>query len=167
MRITGIDPGTTRIGYATLERIGGEVKLLGAETIAVAPRRGAAERLALLERALAERLARDRPDAVAVEKIYFTRNAKTAMAVAEARGIILLTAHHLATSICEYAPLEVKLAVTGYGRSDKAQVRKAVRLNLPTAVLPPGDDAIDAIALALTAIYTNPLTHRKERSKPA
>lgn len=152
--VAGIDPGTTRIGYAVVSRRANGVALLSAETIVISGRSTAAERLAALHKALRERLLRDRPHAVAVEKLYFSKNVKTALAVAEARGIILLTASDLVPSIWEYAPLEVKMAVAGYGRADKAHVYRAVRTLLPQASLPSGDDAIDAIAIALTAIYT-------------
>ena len=152
--VAGIDPGLGRIGYALLCGGPAAAELLRAETIVIPPRREAGARLALAARAIGERLRRDRPQAVAVEKLYFSKNAKTALGVAEARGIILLTAHDLVPSIWEYAPLAVKLAVTGYGRADKAQVHRAVRMILPRARLPAGDDAIDAIAIALTALYT-------------
>lgn len=153
MKIAGIDPGTARIGYAIIEGDRRVFDLVHAETITVPSRQTAAERLTLLERALAERFRRDKPDGVAIEKIFFSKNARTAIAVAEARGIILLTARSAVTSIWEYTPLEVKLAVSGYGRAEKPEVRRMVRSMLPKAVLPSGDDAIDAIAIALTALY--------------
>ncbi len=152
--IAGIDPGTTRIGYALVRGGGPTPELLVAETIDIPRKLAPADRLVALAAAIDERLRRDRPAAVAVEKLYFSRNAKTALAVAEARGIILLTARGLVPSIWEYAPLTVKLAVTGYGRADKAQVLKGVKAILPRVMLPRGDDAVDAIAIALTALYT-------------
>lgn len=153
MRVVGIDPGTGRIGYALLEWNRRTPRLIAAETITIPPRRGAAERLTALERALTERLARDRPEVLALEKLFFAKNTKTALAVAEARGIILLTAHRCVRNIREYTPLAVKLAVTGYGRADKASVRRMLRLTFPGSSLPVGDDAVDAIAVALTAIF--------------
>ncbi|MDP3727641.1 MAG: crossover junction endodeoxyribonuclease RuvC [bacterium] len=154
LTVAGIDPGTARIGYALVRGSAVAAELISAETIIIPPGVGTSGRLSRLARALEERLRRDRPDAVAIEKLYFSRNAKTALAVAEARGIILLTAHSLVPSIWEYAPLAVKLAVTGYGRADKAHVRRALRTILPGTRLPAGDDAIDAIAIALTALAT-------------
>ncbi len=152
--IAGIDPGTTRIGYALVRGGGPTPELLSAETITIPGGQAPADRLLALAEAIDQRLRRDRPSAVAVEKLYFSRNTKTALAVSEARGIILLTARGLVPSIWEYAPLTVKLAVTGYGRADKMQVYRGVQALLPKAVLPKGDDAIDAIAIALTALYT-------------
>lgn len=153
--VVGIDPGIGRVGYALLKRESGRAALISAETIALPAVREPGARLARLAQEISRRLRRDRPDALAIEKLYFSKNAKTALAVAEARGIILLTAHELVHSIWEYAPLEVKLAVAGYGRADKAHIRRAVRLALPRQNLPAGDDAIDAIAIALTAIFHN------------
>lgn len=154
MKIAGIDPGTDRLGYALIKS-GRPVELVSAETIHIGPAKEAAVRLNRLEKFLAARLKRDRPDAVAVERLFFARNTKTALAVAEARGIILLTASRFVRSIWECTPLEVKMAVSGDGRADKKQVRKMVQLIFSRAVLPPGDDAIDAIAVALAALYTN------------
>lgn len=153
MRIVGIDPGTTRVGYALLDAAGGRVRLLGAETLPIPARSSPAGRLLTLERLLRARLRRDRPDTLAIERLYFSKNAKTALAVAEARGVILLTAERHVRSIGEYTPLEVKLALTGYGRADKEQVRRMVETIFRGADLPPGDDAIDAIAIALAACY--------------
>ena len=155
-RIVGIDPGTHRIGYALLEAVSRRPRLLAAETITLPPRPTTAERLLVIERALTTRLKRDRPDGVAIEQLFFSKNVKTALSVAEARGIILLTAFRTARSIWEYTPLAVKLAVTGYGRADKEQVRRTIRALFPHERLPEGDDAIDAIAIALTAVYTTP-----------
>ena len=152
MRIAGIDPGTNTIGYALIEGERDRPSILRAETIIIPARTAAPERLRRLEQALEERLGRDRPNAVAIEKLYFQKNTKTAMAVSEARGVILLTAHRHARSIGEYAPLQVKLAVTGYGRADKSHVRRMIRALFPGHELPRGDDAIDAIAIALTAL---------------
>jgi len=151
MRIVGIDPGTHKVGYALVEHGGPTPALLRAETIVVARASSPADRLATLARALASRLRRDRPAAVATERLTFGKNRKTALAVAEARGIILLTAHRFVPSIWEYTPLELKLAVTGYGRAEKSGVRRMVHLAFPTHTLPQEDDAIDAIALALAA----------------
>lgn len=157
MKIAGIDPGTHRIGYALVEQKGSVITLIAAETITISEKT-AAERFLALERALTKRFERDSPDALSIEKLFFAKNAKTAITVAEARGIILLTASRLIRSIWEYTPLEVKMATAGYGRADKSQMRRMVRASLPHAKLPPGDDAIDAIAIALTGAYT----HRPE-----
>lgn len=153
IKIVGVDPGTNRVGYALIEQSGTGTKLIGAETITI-PAGRSVKRLSALETILRERLERDQPDVVCLEELFFTKNAKTALSVAEARGIILLTAGRLVRSICEYTPLEVKIAVTGYGRADKAQMRSMVERILPGAALPKGDDAVDAVAIALTGLYS-------------
>ncbi len=155
MRIAGIDPGTHRIGYALIEVSHRTPRLRRAETIVTSSGLGTAARLTELSRLLRGRLRRDRPDMLALERLFFGKNVKTAMAVAEARGVILLTAHRLVRSIGEYAPLEVKLAVTGYGRADKSQMRRMIHTILRDTAIPYGDDAVDAIALALTAAYVH------------
>ncbi len=153
MRVVGVDPGTTRVGYALLDMARGNAEFLNAETIAIPASASAAGRLSALERLLEARLRRDRPDVLAIERLYFSKNAKTALAVAEARGVILLTASRHVRSIGEYTPLEVKLALTGYGRADKEQMRRMVQTIFRNAALPRGDDAIDAIAIALAGCY--------------
>lgn len=158
MIIAGVDPGTSRLGYALISGDRQRAELVLAETVNIPARQNSAECLVLLERAFAERLLRDKPDGVAVEKLFFAKNAKTALAVAQARGIILLTARHHVRSIWEYTPLEVKMAVTGYGRANKNQVRRMVHSIFPRSNLPAGDDAIDAIAIALAALYLKPLS---------
>ena len=152
IRVVGIDPGTTRIGYALLERSGHAIALKTAETIRIPSRFSRAERLLLISQALEKRFRRDRPDAVAVETLFFTTNKKTALSVAEARGVILLTAQRHVHSIGEYTPSAVKAAVAGDGRADKAGVRRMARFLLPGADIPVADDAVDAVAIALCAL---------------
>lgn len=161
MKIVGIDPGLGRIGYAAINGTPRGVELLCAETITTPPGERRAGRLAALEQALTDRLKRDRPDGVSIERIFFEKNRKTALAVAEARGVILLTASRHVHSIWEYTPLEVKLAVAGHGRAAKADVRRMLRILLPHATIAPGDDTADAVAIALTAFYTHRIRYGK------
>src|SRR3989344_4972905 len=167
MKIVGIDPGAGKVGYALIDSSGHDCRLRSAETIVIPRRSSPAERLRELSEELGKRLDRDRQDAVGIEKLYFQKNAKTPMAVGEARGVILLTAIKYARSIWEYTPLEVKLAVAGYGRADKEGVRRMVRQHLRGASLPHGDDAVDAVAIALTAHRTgnpSPIATELQRS---
>ena len=152
MTIVGIDPGSHSIGYAVIAGDRYKPTLVRAETIRFAPRMPAAERLPLVAAALAERLRRDAPAGIAVERLFFAKNVNTALPVAETRGIILLTAAAAVPSIWEYTPLEVKLAVTGSGTATKSQVKKMLALTFGKDALPRGDDAADAIAIALTAL---------------
>jgi len=165
MRIVGIDPGTARIGYALIEDGRARPLLSCVETIEIPLRDLSLHPLALLEQELTRRLERDRPDALAIEKLFLTTNHKTAISVAEARGVILLTASRSISNIGEYTPSEVKLAVTGDGRADKGQIARMVRMifpEIPTRIL---DDALDAVAIAFTGLGMlgkAPLRHKSD-----
>lgn len=144
----GIDPGTRRIGYGVVEAEGNNVKLLAA---GILPIYSGEDQAALVEAknemdSLCEKYS---PDIVGVEKLFFVRNQKTGIAVAQARGVILLCAKEHGIPIKEYAPSEVKLGVTGYGSADKKAVLKMVRLILNEKDLEVIDDASDALALAI------------------
>lgn len=152
MIILGLDPGTTAAGYALIEA-GRPPRLCNAGLLAVrSPESG--ERLAELYRSLKRLIGRWRPEAVAIEKLFFAANAKTAMAVAEARGVLVLTAVLGGTTVYEYTPAEIKKTITGQGNADKAQMRKMILLTLGEArQLPAQDDVFDAIAAALTCLF--------------
>lgn len=153
MMILGIDPGTTAIGFALLES-GRPPRLTDAGLIPITSP-DTAERLAELHRGLEMLLARAKPDTMAVEKLFFAKNVKTAMAVAEARGVILLTAALRRVSVYEYAPVEIKHIVAGDGAADKKAVQKMVLMTLPeTQTLRARDDVFDAIAVALACFFT-------------
>lgn len=152
MIILGLDPGTTSVGYAIIEG-GREPRLRDAGLLAVKSREPG-ERLAELHRSLASLIKKWKPGAVAVEKLFFAANAKTAMAVAEARGVLLLTAVLAGTTLYEYNPAAIKKIITGQGNADKVQMRKMVLLTLPEAGrLRAQDDVFDAIAVALTCYF--------------
>jgi crossover junction endodeoxyribonuclease RuvC len=144
----GIDPGTRRIGYGVVDCEGGSTRYLAAGIFKIT----ATEDIAALEETKAEieRLIKEyRPRAVAVEKIFFSKNQKTAIAVAHARGVILLALQEHGIPIREYTPNEVKMGVTGYGLADKKAVLKMVRFILNKRDLKVIDDASDALALAI------------------
>ena len=147
MKILGIDPGTTRIGYGLIENAG-ELKLLDYGIIEI--ERGADRSLALAERFQAL-LQKKRPDLVAIEKLYFAKNKKTALSVAESRGILVLKTKEAGLPLVEYAPMEIKMATTGYGASDKKAVATMVKRFLKINELKGHDDAHDALAIAITA----------------
>lgn len=154
MVILGIDPGTTSIGYALIEGTRREPPRLidaGLFSISAAPR---AAQLAELQGGLKTLIQKWRPVTLAVEKIFFAKNAKTAFEVAEARGVILLTGQKAGLTLYEYTPLEAKKILTGDGRADKTQVRKMVELTLPRTITLKGrDDVFDAVALALACYF--------------
>lgn len=152
MIILGLDPGTTAAGYALIQA-GRAPRLCAAGLLAVRSLESG-ERLAELHRSLKRLIDRWRPGVVAIEKLFFAANAKTAMAVAEARGVLLLTAVLGGTTVYEYTPAEIKKTITGQGNADKAQMRKMILLTLGEARrLPTQDDVFDAIAAALTCCF--------------
>lgn len=153
MVILGIDPGTAIVGYAAIaeDPKNGEPALV--DSGAIKPKTAKhSGRLKDIHERLGRLIDIHRPEAVAVEKIFFSKNIKTALSVAEARGVIILTAEERLIRVCEYTPGEVKLAVTGSGNADKRQVRQMVRLILKQSRLPRLDDVTDAIAIAIAAL---------------
>ena len=152
MIILGIDPGTTAIGYAFIENpLAPRALTSGLLTIRAD---SAANRLKELHKELTALIDQWRPDVLAVEKIFFSRNVKTAIEVAQARGVILLTSSLAGLRVYEYTPLEVKKIITGDGNADKLQVKKMVQLTLKEmAQASARDDVFDAIAIALTYCF--------------
>lgn len=155
MIILGIDPGTTRIGYAVLNKKGNsEVDLITYGCLETKNKKQT-ERLAEISRLISDLAVQYHPGILSIEKLFFNKNVKTAFSVAEARGVIINRAHSLNLEILEFTPLEVKVATTGYGRAEKKEVQKMVCRLLNLKEIPRPDDASDAIAIGLTACYTN------------
>ncbi len=148
--ILGIDPGTTGMGYALLDR-GTEPPAILDHGIIPTPHGGTSgEKLAAIAEAIDALIASHHPVSLALERLYFNRNARTAMAVAEARGVALLCAAKNGLEVAEYTPQEVKLSVAGTGSADKKHVQRmlAVVLALPSPISQ--DNVADAVAIALT-----------------
>jgi crossover junction endodeoxyribonuclease RuvC len=151
MVILGIDPGTVRAGYGVVRREAQDARLVAAGTLQVPEGGKGADLLQSIRDSFCRLCAEHKPDMLAIEKLYFSKNRKTAMAVAEARGVILFAAKEQGLLIREYSPTEVKAGITGYGGADKRAVLKMVRLILRSPDLAVIDDASDALALALLA----------------
>ena len=149
MIILGIDPGTAALGYGIIERQRDRLRAVDYGCVVTTPDVPLGERLLAIHRALEELIATHEPAVVAVERIYFSRNAQTAMAVGHARGVVLLAAAEAGRPVREATPGEVKSAVAGYGAADKEQVARMVQLVLGMPVLPAPDDAADALAIAV------------------
>lgn len=147
MIVLGIDPGTKRVGYGIIKKEGGELRFVSAGILKV----GGGGPAALLEikNGVSKLIRKFKPEVLAIEKLYFSKNQKTAMGVAEARGIIMLAALEDDLKIEEYSPNEVKAGIAGYGFADKRAVLKMVRLILGELNLKVIDDASDALALAI------------------
>ena len=116
-----------------------------------------AVRLCMLEQGAKQIIDKYKPDEIAMEELFFAKNVKTAIAVAHARGVLLLTANKECGRIFEYTPLQIKQALTGFGRADKQQIQKMVKTILGLNSIPRPDDAADALAVALTHARTNKL----------
>jgi crossover junction endodeoxyribonuclease RuvC len=149
--VLGIDPGTAALGWGIIERTGGALRLVDAGCLETSSDLGLPDRLLAIHRYLGELIARHDPAIVAVERLFFSRNAQTAFAVGQARGVVLLAAAETGRIVREATPSEVKMAVTGSGRADKDQVGKMVAVCLGLREVPRPDDAADALAVAIWA----------------
>jgi len=157
MIVLGIDPGTAATGYGVVERDGAKLRAIDYGCLETLPTQELPERLLEIHRAVTELILTHQPVQVGVERLFFNRNVQTAFAVGQARGVVLLAAAEHGLPVFEYGPHEVKLAVTGYGRADKAQVQRMVQIVLGMAVLPRPDDAADALAVAICVAHGHPL----------
>lgn len=151
MIILGIDPGTATTGYGIVSKKKGKLSLKEFGCIKTGKALPQAERLLLIRKELNKIIRKHKPRLIAVEELFFFKNLKTAIKVAEARGVILATAAEAKTAISEYTPLEVKIAISGYGRAEKSQVQKMVKAILGLKEIVKSDDAADAIAVAICA----------------
>ncbi|MBI5467159.1 MAG: crossover junction endodeoxyribonuclease RuvC [Candidatus Kerfeldbacteria bacterium] len=150
-RVCGIDPGLARLGWAIIEVTGQHIELVAADCLETASNQPAEQRLHELYSKLLVILQQYQPTVIGIEKLYFTNNVSTGIAVGQARGMVLLAAASTHTTIAEYTPTAVKQAVTGDGRADKRQIQHMVSLLLHLKQLPKHDDTTDAIAIALCA----------------
>ena len=157
MIVLGIDPGTAALGWGVIDRTGGSLRLIDVGCLETSPSLGLPERLLAIHRFLGELIARHDPQIVAVERLFFSRNAQTAFAVGQARGVVLLAAAETGRVVREATPNEVKMAVTGSGSADKEQVGKMVAVVLGLGAVPKPDDAADALAVAIWAANTERL----------
>ncbi len=149
MRILGIDPGLAIVGFGLIEADAGRTQLLQYGTVTTPAGLPLSDRLVQLERDTEELLAQLRPDAIAIEEMFFSNNITTGIAVAHARGILLCTAAKSGIPLYEYTPMQVKQAVVGYGLAEKRQVMDMVKRLLKLRSVPRPDDAADALAIAL------------------
>lgn len=150
MRILGIDPGTGILGFGVIEASRGKYDLVDGGVIRTPVHEDDAVRLLTIYEELTDIIANTKPEMMSVEKLFFARNVTTAMTVAQARGVVLLTGKQAGITIYEYTPMQIKQAITGYGRADKKQMQEMVRVLLGLSEVPKPDDAADAIAAAIT-----------------
>lgn len=149
MRIIGIDPGTGILGFGIIESSRGKHQLVDAGVIRTPVKEDDAIRLATIYEELSDIIAQTKPTEMAVEKLFFAQNVTTAMTVSQARGVVLLCGQQAGLKIAEYTPLQIKQALTGYGRADKKQMQEMVRATLGLKEVPEPDDCADALAAAI------------------
>lgn len=154
MRILAIDPGYDRLGVAVLERQQQQDVLLFSSCVTTTKTSAHADRLGELGIAVEALFVEYEPEAVAIETLFFNKNQKTATGVAEARGVILYLAKRYGAAVHEYGPQEIKVAVTGYGKSDKVAVIDMVKRLIQNAPIKALDDEYDAIAIGITCLAT-------------
>jgi len=149
--VLGIDPGTAALGYGIVESKSGRLRMVDGGTFVTKPDASLPQRLLAIHALLDELIALHQPDLVAVERLFFSKNAQTAFAVGQARGVVLLAAAQAEVPVREATPNEVKVAVTGHGRAEKDQVGRMVAVCLGLAKPPHPDDTADALAVAIWA----------------
>ena len=150
MRIIGIAPGTGILGFGVIEIKNDNVVLLDAGVITTPAHTPLEERLEEIHNSLSDIIKENEPHAMSIEKLFFNKNVTTAMSVSHARGVAMLAGQKAGLTIHEYTPLEIKMAITSYGKADKKQVQEMVRILLKLKHIPKPDDAADALAAALT-----------------
>ena len=157
MVILGFDPGLATLGYGAINYERGRASVIDYGVILTPKDENLAVRLCMLEEGIKKVIAKFKPNEIAVEELFFAKNVTTGINVAHARGVLLLTAVKECGRLYEYTPLQIKQALTGYGRADKNQIQQMVKTFLNLPAVPKPDDAADALAVALTHSQTNRL----------
>ena len=156
MIILGIDPGYAIVGYGVIEKNEmGKVRVLDYGAINTPKEEDFPVRLAMIQDGMKSLISRFKPDAIAVEELFFNQNITTGIAVAEARGVILCTAIQNVPCVYEFTPIQIKLSITGYGKAEKKQVQYMTKSILGLREIPKPDDAADALGVALCLAQTN------------
>lgn len=150
MRILGIDPGTGILGFGVIEVEQGNISLIDAGVIKTPVHQADSDRLETIFNELSEIITSCQPQIMAVEKLFFAKNVTTAMSVSQARGVVLLLGKQHKMDLYEFTPMQIKQALTGYGKATKAQIQEMVRTVLKLQSIPRPDDAADALACAIT-----------------
>lgn len=155
MRILGIDPGYAIMGYGVVELIGNKFKVIEYGSIMTESRKNMTDRLKHIYYELMQLINRTDPDVAAIEELFFNTNTTTAIKVGQARGVSILACANSGIETNEYTPLQVKMALTGYGRADKKQVQHMTKTILNLKEVPKPDDTADALAIAICHGHSN------------
>lgn len=154
MLTLGIDPGVATTGFGLVRQLGDKLSFVECGCILTSPKDSSQQRLAKIYAEMKKLILTHKPSEIAIERLFFGENSKTAMAVGQARGIVMLAAAEAKVRLAEYTPLEVKVAITGYGKADKKQIQQMVKLLLKLSDIPKPDDAADALAIAICHLHT-------------
>jgi len=167
MRVLGIDPGYAIVGWGVVDYAGNRFSTVDFGAVCTDAGVPFERRLVDVYAGVRDILTRTKPDVLAIEKLFYQHNQTTVIGVAEARGVILLAAAQAGIPIYEYTPMQVKLAVTGYGKAVKKQVQEMTRILLHLQTIPKPDDTADALAMAITFCHTsaNQLTRLTPHSR--
>jgi crossover junction endodeoxyribonuclease RuvC len=160
LRILGIDPGIAIVGFGVIDKEGSKLVPVQYGAIQTDSKTEPFIRLRQVYDTMCELIERYKPDAVAIEKLFFNRNVTTAFTVAEARGVLILAGVQQGLPVSEYTPLQVKQAIVGYGRAEKKQVQEMVRIFLKLSAVPKPDDVADALAVAICHAHSYVLTQK-------
>lgn len=158
IRTLGIDPGTAIVGWGVVEQNNGKLKSVAYGHISTSPKHAPAERLKEIAKDLQKIIDTYSPDEASVEKLFYFKNQKTIIEVAQARGVVLLTLSQKIPIIAEYTPLQIKQALTGYGRAEKSQVQEMIKSILNLSAIPKPDDTADALAVAVCHIHSRKIS---------
>ena len=149
MRILGIDPGIAIVGYGVVDKEGNRYKTIAYDAVTTKAHTPLEDRLEKVYNGVCEIIKEYKPDAMSIEELFFNNNAKTALTVGQARGVIILAAVQNHIPVYEYTPLQVKQALTGYGRASKSQIQQMMKSMLGLTEVPKPDDVADALAIAV------------------
>lgn len=149
MRILGIDPGIAIVGYGVVDKEGNRYKTVAYDAVTTKAHTPLEDRLEKVYNGVCEIIKEYKPDAMSIEELFFNNNAKTALTVGQARGVIILAAVQNHIPVYEYTPLQVKQALTGYGRASKSQIQQMMKSMLGLTEIPKPDDVADALAIAV------------------
>ena len=160
MRILGIDPGVAIVGYGVIEYNRNEFKVVDFGKLTTPANTPFPKRLKMIYDGMTQLLNQFKPDVVAMEELFFNTNVTTAIAVGHARGVLVLATENMCVPLSEYTPLQIKQAVTGYGRADKNQVQQMVKMFLSLTEVPKPDDTADALAVAICHAHSASLSNK-------
>lgn len=166
MRVIGIDPGIAIVGFGVIDKLGS--RLVPVQYGCVETKAGTPQEVRLMQvyESVGALMDKYKPDAVAVEKLFFNRNVTTAFTVSEARGVIVLAAVQRGLQLAEYTPMQVKQAIVGYGKAEKKQVQEMTRMFLKLSAVPKPDDVADALAIAVCHAHSSVMLQRMNGVNP-